>query len=301
MTEAMMWSATLNKPTNRWFQRFGFVQSWKRRIYAHIMKSHHLAAWSFAVFNQCFFGSLFHVFLFWIHHWKKNCFLKTPANNMRFQTDFTKQNWDKTLPGMDQQELSLQVELIGIIYGHWFHSENKGGDVRCGYGQVGHVKPSTGISGRACKSTWSDQRDHRASSEQGFTRLSKQRGPNSYDFFSFQKQDETHEPECRHVFVTFSNEPTCRTPWLDTLRWHSSRTSLLDTIAQRSGTTLLHDTLIWHSCGTLLLDTLVSHTFLTLLTWHSCKTTWRSCKTLLIDTVLGHSYLTLLQDYLTLL
>ena len=83
------------------------------------------------------------------------------------------------------------------------------------------------------------------------------------------KQDEAHEPECRHVcwvtetilllFATFSSEPAGGTPWLETLRWHSCRTPLLDTIAQRSGKTLLLDTpiwhsLIWHFCGTLLLD-----------------------------------------------
>ena len=81
----------------------------------------------------------------------------------------------------------------------------------------------------------------------------------------WKKQDETHEPECRHVcweteveylFVTISSEHSCGTPWLDTLSWHSCRTPLLDTIALRSGKTLLHDTLNWHSSR---------HSYLTLL------------------------------------
>ena len=98
------------------------------------------------------------------------------------------------------------------------------------------------------------------------------------------KQDETHEPECRHVcwgtetiLISHIFQRThCET--VDARRWHSSRTPLLDTIAQRSGKTLLLDTLTWHSCVTLLLDTVVRHSYLTLL--------------------LGTSYLTLLLDTL---
>ena len=74
------------------------------------------------------------------------------------------------------------------------------------------------------------------------------------------KQDEAHEPECRHVcwrtetiLIRFSSEPTCGTPWRDTLRWHSCRTPFL------------LDTLTWHSCKTLLLDTLLVKDTLT---WH---------------------------------
>ena len=144
------------------------------------------------------------------------------------------------------------------------------------------------------------------------------------------KQDEAHEPECRHVcwqretilICHISSKLTCETPWVHTLRWHSCRTPLLDTIAQRSGETLLLDTLVrhscktlltWHSCKTLSLDTLLGHSYLTLLPdtllRHSYMTllldalTWRflldtllrhSCKMLLLDTLVGHSYLTLL-------
>ena len=114
------------------------------------------------------------------------------------------------------------------------------------------------------------------------------------------KQDEAHEPECRHVcwqtetILTchISNKLTCETPWLHTLRWHSCRTPLLDTIAKRSGETLLLDTLVRHSCKTLL-------------TWHSCQTLLldslvrHSSLTLLSDTLVRHSYLTLLWDRLT--
>ena len=74
------------------------------------------------------------------------------------------------------------------------------------------------------------------------------------------KQDEAHEPECRHVcwrtetiLIRFSSETTCGTPWRDTLRWHSCRTPFL------------LDTLTWHSCKTLLLDTLLVKDTLT---WH---------------------------------
>ena len=142
------------------------------------------------------------------------------------------------------------------------------------------------------------------------------------------KQDETREPECRHVcwetevaylFVTISSEHSCGTPWLDTLSWQFCRTPLLDTIALRSGKTLLHDTLIWHSSKTLLLDTLVRHFLLDTPTCHSSKTlllntlvghfllellTWHSSGTLLLDTLVRHSCLTdtlLRHSYLTLL
>ena len=85
------------------------------------------------------------------------------------------------------------------------------------------------------------------------------------------KQDEAHEPECRHV---------C---------W-GTETLLIYHIFQR---THLWGTLTWHTEVTLLQDTL--------LTWYSCKTlltwhffwdtlTWPSSGTLLLDT----SYLTLL-------
>ena len=94
------------------------------------------------------------------------------------------------------------------------------------------------------------------------------------------KQDEAHEPECRHecwqtetiLICHISSKLTCETPWVHTLMWHSCRTPLLDTIAQRSGETLLLDTLVRHSCKTLL--------------------TWHSCKTLLLDIIVRHSYLT---------
>ena len=144
--------------------------------------------------------------------------------------------------------------------------------------------------------------------------------------FQYKKQDEAHEPECRHVCeeqrqylcLTFSSEPTCENPWVDTLRWHSCRTPLLDTIAQHSGKTLLVDTsyltllqqlLTWHSCKTPLLDTLVRHSYLTFFTWHFLldtlvrhsyltllldTLTWHSCKTLLLDTLVRHASLTLL-------
>ena len=109
------------------------------------------------------------------------------------------------------------------------------------------------------------------------------------------KQDEAHEPECRHVcwqtekklICHVSSKLTCETPWVHTLRWHSCRTPLLDTIAQRSGETLLLDSLVRHSCKTLLV-------------WHSCKTLLldiivrHSSLTLLFDTLVRHSYLTLL-------
>ena len=103
---------------------------------------------------------------------------------------------------------------------------------------------------------------------------------------ALEKQDEAHEPECRHVcwrtetiLITFSSEPTCGTPWRDTLRWHSCRTPFL------------LDTLTWHSCKTLVLDTLLRHSYLTLLTWHLVR---HSYWTLLLDTPLGHSYWTFL-------
>ena len=125
------------------------------------------------------------------------------------------------------------------------------------------------------------------------------------------KQDEAHEPECRHVcwqtetivICHISSKLTSETPWVHTLTWHFCRTPLLDTIAQRSGETLLLDTLVrhscktllaWHSYLTLLLDILVTyltllpgtfvrHSYLTLLTWH-----------FLLGTLVRHSYLTLL-------
>ena len=54
-------------------------------------------------------------------------------------------------------------------------------------------------------------------------------GP-SPKFWVPKKQDEAHEPECRHVrqkwLVTFSSEHTCGTPWLDTLRWHPGHSYL---------------------------------------------------------------------------
>ena len=117
---------------------------------------------------------------------------------------------------------------------------------------------------------------------------------------SWKKQDETHEPECRHVcwqteailICHISSKFTCETPWIHTLRQHSCRTPLLDTIAQRSGETLLLDSLVRHSCKTLL-------------AWHSCKTLLldtivrHSSLTLLFDTLVRHSYLTLLWDRLT--
>ena len=111
----------------------------------------------------------------------------------------------------------------------------------------------------------------------------------------YKKQDEAHEPECRHVcwqtetilICHISNKLICETSWVHTLRWHSCRTPLLDTIEQ------------------LLLDTLVRRSCKTLLTWHSCKTllldifVGRSSLTLLFDTLVRHSYLTLLWDRLT--
>ena len=114
------------------------------------------------------------------------------------------------------------------------------------------------------------------------------------------KQDEAHEPECRHVcwqtetilICHISSKFTCETRWFHTLRWHSCRAPLLDTIAQRSGETLLLDSLVRHSCKTLL-------------AWHSCKTLLldiivrHSSLTLLFDTLVRHSYLTLLWDRLT--
>ena len=148
--------------------------------------------------------------------------------------------------------------------------------------------------------------------------------------YGYKKQDEAHEPECRHVcwqtetvlICHISSKLTCETPWVHTLRWHSCRTPLLDIIAKRSGETLLLDTLVrhscktlltWHSCKTLSLDTLLGHSCLTLLpdtlvrhsymtllldalTWHFLLDTLlrHSCKTLLLDTLVGHSYLTLL-------
>ena len=65
------------------------------------------------------------------------------------------------------------------------------------------------------------------------------------------KQDEAHEPECRHyveeqkqyLFIKFSSEPTCGTPCGDTLTRHSCRTPLLDTNAQGSCKTPLLDTI----------------------------------------------------------
>ena len=94
------------------------------------------------------------------------------------------------------------------------------------------------------------------------------------------KQDEAHEPECRHVcwqtetilICHISSKLTHETPWVHTLKWHSCGTPLLDTIAQRSGETLLWDTLVRH----FLLDTLVRHSYLTFLKdtlpWHSYLT-----------------------------
>ena len=116
--------------------------------------------------------------------------------------------------------------------------------------------------------------------------------PNLWVVSGPKKQDEAHEPECRHVcwqtktilICHISNKLACETPWLHTLRWHSCRTPLLDTIAR--------DTLAWHSCKTLL-------------TWHSCKTPLldilvrHSSLTLLFDILVRHSYLTILWDRLT--
>ena len=104
------------------------------------------------------------------------------------------------------------------------------------------------------------------------------------------KQDEAHEPECRHVcwqtetilICHISNKLTCETSWVHTLRWHPCLTLL-----SKSCLTLLWDTcktlLTWHSCKTLLLDIFVG----------------RSSLTLLFHTLVRHSYLTLLWDRLT--
>ena len=104
------------------------------------------------------------------------------------------------------------------------------------------------------------------------------------------KQDEAHEPECRHVcwqtetilICHISNKLTCETSWVHTLRWHPCLTLLSNSCL----------TLLWDTCKTLL-------------TWHSCKTLWldifvgRSSLTLLFHTLVRHSYLTLLWDRLT--
>ena len=79
-------------------------------------------------------------------------------------------------------------------------------------------------------------------------------------YHTTKKQDEAHEPECRHVcwqtetilICHISSKLTCETPWVHTLRWHSCRTPLLDTLAQRAGETLLLDTLVRDSYVTFL-------------------------------------------------
>ena len=125
-------------------------------------------------------------------------------------------------------------------------------------------------------------------------------------FLTQKKQDEAHEPECRHVcwvtetttlFVTFSSEPTGGTPWLDTLRWHSCirhpcLTLLRNALARHSCLTLLFVTFVGHSCLKLFWNTLTWHFLLGTFTWHSWETlvydtlTWHSCKTLLLDTLM---------------
>ena len=113
--------------------------------------------------------------------------------------------------------------------------------------------------------SWSTSRMHM---ETLFRWTSRAFTVSSY-FFQNIKQDEAHEPECRHVcwqtetilICHISSKLTCETPWIHTLRWHSCRTPLLDTLTWRSCKTLLRDTLVRHSCKTLLLDT----SYLTLL------------------------------------
>ena len=87
------------------------------------------------------------------------------------------------------------------------------------------------------------------------------------------KQDEAHEPECRHVcwqtetisICRISSKLTCETTWVHTLRWHSCKTLSLDLLVRHSSLTLLFDTLVRHSYLTLLWDTLIWHSYLTLL------------------------------------
>ena len=122
------------------------------------------------------------------------------------------------------------------------------------------------------------------------------------------KQDEAHEPECRHVcwrtetiVITFSSKPTCGTPWRDTLRWHSCTTPfLLDTLLRHSYLILITLHLVRHSYWTLLLDTPLGHSYLTF--WEDADT-WHSSGTLLLDTFVRHFLLDTLvrRSYLTLL
>ena len=64
---------------------------------------------------------------------------------------------------------------------------------------------------------------------------------------SKKKQDEAHEPECRHVcwqtetilICHALSKLTCETPWVHTLRWHYCLTFLPDTLVRHSYLTLL--------------------------------------------------------------
>ena len=61
------------------------------------------------------------------------------------------------------------------------------------------------------------------------------------------KQDEAHEPECRHVcwqtetilICHVLSKLTCETPWIHTLKWHYCLTFLPDTLVRHSYLTLL--------------------------------------------------------------
>ena len=71
-------------------------------------------------------------------------------------------------------------------------------------------------------------------------------GPNTVDINKL-KQDEAHEPECRHVcwqtetilICNIFSKLTCETPWVHTLRWHYCLTLLPDTLVRHSYLTLL--------------------------------------------------------------
>ena len=74
-------------------------------------------------------------------------------------------------------------------------------------------------------------------SEPGPNQMTQTKMDGSKKLKKCKKQDEAHEPECRHVcwqtetilICHISSKLTCETPWIHTLRWHSCRTPLLDT------------------------------------------------------------------------
>ena len=78
----------------------------------------------------------------------------------------------------------------------------------------------------------------------------------------------------QYLFVTFPANSLVRHPefthWSNTLVGHPCLTLLRNALVRDACLTLLWDTLVRH----FLLDTLVrqGHSYLTLLTWHSCKT-----------------------------